>query len=152
MEIVFVGGLFDEGGAIEGLSDDICHLEESAASFEESAVDDLVGGVDDAGGIAATGEGFVGECQAAETFRVRRFEGQIMHGEPVQTVEGALQTFWEGEGQLNGDTHSLLRFILSSLGRESITFESGKPQYGHFIFLPPFRIALSYSQVRYSLK
>ena len=85
--------------------DDITHLQESASSFTESEVNDLVCRIEHTRHISSPTHGFVGKSQVRETMQVRLFEGQILEREQVRTREITLEPFREGEGVLDRQAH-----------------------------------------------
>ena len=84
LEVGVEGGGGGEGGALHGLADDVGHLRERAVVVAEGLVDDLVGGIDDAGHVAASVDGIEGELQAAELLGVGLQELQGMALEQVE--------------------------------------------------------------------
>ena len=90
---------------MHGLLNDVGHFQETAATFEEGAVHDLVGSIDNARHITALSQTLIGEGETAETFGVGTLERQVVHRIPVETVKRTLQTLWERECQLNRHAH-----------------------------------------------
>ena len=90
---------------LQGLLDDLGHLQEGALPAAEGQVDYFVGCVNHTGSIAAHSDGLVGHLQAAELIQVGAFEGEVLHLPPVNTGEVAGQPFGEGEGQLDRHAH-----------------------------------------------
>ena len=71
----------------------------------ECEVDDFVGCVEDAGGIALATGGFVGEGEAGEAVEVRSLKTEVWHVPPVDAWKTAFQSLGVGESQLYRDAH-----------------------------------------------
>ena len=74
--VVFVGGGLDEVDLLHGALDDVAHLQEPDALFEECRHAHLIGGVEDAGHIASALQGLERKGEVAEAYGVGLLEGE----------------------------------------------------------------------------
>lgn len=83
----------------------MAHAEEADAVFEERGYHHFVGGIDDAGHIAASVHGFISQGEVAEPLRIGLFERQAGALGKVETVESGVDTVGIRESVLDGQTH-----------------------------------------------